>query len=486
MLDTSSIRFDKGKGSCAHAQVMWTVRSIFGQRFFLPLFCLSAVELMVVWVSGAVGLFMSWAKVEEFNSEVFRYFPQMLSFVAVILMSMYACGLYTWANVSDRSDAFIRVTVALALSFVVLACIFYIFPYVLFFRSAMAFSLPMALVGLLVSRVIFLRIVDIGWIRRRIIVLGAGAQALRVAALEQKYKGCRFTCVAFVHSANEERLIDESRVVRPPASLVGMVDELKADEIVVAVSERRGSLPLKLLIDCRFAGIPVIPYQEFCEHEVSRVDLEALRPDWFLSMDGFPRGSWQGWLKRTLDVMGSTLLLIMSWPLFLATAVAIKIEGPGPVFYRQERLGLRGRSFLLTKFRSMYRDAERDGIPRWASSGDTRVTLIGKLIRSTRIDEIPQIFNVLKGEMSLVGPRPERPYFVQQLAQQISYYSARHYVKPGITGWAQLNYSYAASVEDAKKKLEYDLFYIKYFSIIRDILIIIQTIRVIIWRTGVR
>jgi sugar transferase (PEP-CTERM system associated) len=316
-------------------------------------------------------------------------------------------------------------------------------------------------------------------------VLGVGGNAARLLDIERSSRGQRFTFVGFIDVCGEERKVGDHRILAPSSSLRRLVETLDADEILLAAGERRGSLPLRSLIDCRLGGVPVTPYQIFCERELGRIDYDALRPDWFLS-EGFLGGYWRMMLKRGLDVACSLFLLFVSWPLIVATSIAIRIESPGPILYRQERLGLRGRNFRLAKFRSMSTDAEQDGVPRWAAENDRRVTAIGRIIRATRIDEIPQILNILKGEMSLVGPRPERPYFVDHIGETISFYGERRYVKPGITGWAQINYPYGASLEDAKRKLEYDLFYIKYFSIVLDLLIILQTLRIILWREGVR
>ena len=216
------------------------------------------------------------------------------------------------------------------------------------------------------------------------------------------------------------------------------------------------------------------------------MDLDSLRPSWLIFSDGFRVGLVHSFFKRVFDVLASVVLLVFGLPLIIVAAIAIRLESKGPIFYRQERLGLGGQPFLLLKFRSMKVDAESSGVPQWAEQNDSRITRIGNFIRQTRIDEIPQILNVLRGDMSFVGPRPERSYFVEQLTQKIPYYFERHRVKPGITGWAQLNYSYGASIEDAKEKLKYDLYYIKNCSVFLDLIILMQTARVIVWPNGVR
>ncbi|MBV8456676.1 MAG: exopolysaccharide biosynthesis polyprenyl glycosylphosphotransferase [Acetobacteraceae bacterium] len=240
------------------------------------------------------------------------------------------------------------------------------------------------------------------------------------------------------------------------------------------------------LIDCRLRGVRVYDDASFWEQHLGRVNLERLKCAWFLRGEGF-RGGWLSLLiKRVIDVIASGLLLAFTFPLMLTTAILIKLDSPGPVFYRQARVGLHGKVFTLFKFRSMRTDAEAAGTPRWATKSDSRITRIGALIRQTRLDELPQLLNVFRGEMSLIGPRPERPHFVEQLAAVIPFYSERSYVKPGITGWAQVNYPYGASVEDAREKLSYDLYYVKHRSTMLDLLILMATVRVILFREGAR
>jgi sugar transferase (PEP-CTERM system associated) len=269
-------------------------------------------------------------------------------------------------------------------------------------------------------------------------------------------------------------------------SLPELAREQGVEEIVIAIDERRGGMPVNALLACKLAGITVTDYSTFWERESGKVDLDALHPSWLIFSDGFVGGRLQANFKRMFDIGASILLLLFTLPLILMTMVAIRLESRGPVFYRQERVGMNGAPFMLLKFRSMRTDAEEDGQPKWAAVNDSRITWVGSFIRKTRIDEIPQIMNVLKGEMSFIGPRPERPFFVEELRQVIPYYFERHRVKPGISGWAQLNYPYGASVEDAKEKFQFDLYYIKNYSLFLDLIVLIQTARVILWPKGVR
>jgi sugar transferase (PEP-CTERM system associated) len=249
-----------------------------------------------------------------------------------------------------------------------------------------------------------------------------------------------------------------------PDALTEIVYRLGASEVVVATDERRG-LPVRQLLYCKLAGIKVIDFLDFWERETRTIDLEALKPSWLFYADGFRCGPVEEFVKRAFDIVISLCVLLLTLPLLVATACLIKLETRGPILYRQPRVGRHGRVFTILKFRSMRADAETDGHPRWAPEKDPRITRIGAVIRKLRIDELAQIFNVLRGEMSFVGPRPERPFFVAELAQKIEYYSERHWVRPGITGWAQINFPYGASMEDARAKLTYVLYYVKNRSI---------------------
>jgi sugar transferase (PEP-CTERM system associated) len=273
-----------------------------------------------------------------------------------------------------------------------------------------------------------------------------------------------------------------------PASMLEFANNNSVDEIVVAMDDRRRAFPLRDLLECRLQGIEVVDLVSFLERETGRVRLDVLNPSWMIFAEGFRRDPVRLFSERAFDLIASLLLLLLAWPIMLLTAILIKIEdGPrAPVFYRQTRVGLGGRNFDALKFRSMRPDAEKDGRPQWARPGDSRVTRVGAFIRKVRIDELPQILNVLKSDMSFVGPRPERPEFVAVLNDKIPYYSERHCVKPGITGWAQLCHPYGSSEQDAAEKLQYDLYYIKNHSLLFDILILLQTAEVILWRKGAR
>jgi sugar transferase (PEP-CTERM system associated) len=320
-----------------------------------------------------------------------------------------------------------------------------------------------------------------GLLKRRVLVLGNGIQAARIAELVETGRNEHFVAVSFIDVPVRSETVDWSG---SGPDLMELGYRHGATEIVVAADERRG-LPVRQLLHCKLAGIKVIDFLDFWERETRTVDLEALKPSWLFYSDGFRCGPVDEFLKRAFDVVVSSSLLLLTLPLLALTACLIKLETPGPVLYRQERVGSHGRVFTILKFRSMRIDAESAG-PRWAAEGDPRVTRVGAIIRKMRIDELAQILNVLRGDMSFVGPRPERPFFVAELAKTIPYYSERHWVRPGITGWAQINFPYGASTEDARRKLTYELYYIKNQSFFLDVVILLQTVRVIFWNQGAR
>jgi sugar transferase (PEP-CTERM system associated) len=340
----------------------------------------------------------------------------------------------------------------------------------------------------LVTRIGFLRVSNSDLFRRVVVVVGTGVRAARIAELVDHGRNRYFVPKAFVHACGDLRLVmgaplDLDRTGDDRA-LARYAHEIGAREIVVATDERRG-MPVGQLLHCKVEGINVVDYQTFWERENGRIDIEALQPSWLIYSDGFRLSPINTMMKRAFDVAVSLGLLVFTLPVMGITALAVRFESPGPVLYRQERVGRGANSFTLMKFRSMRDDAERDGI-RWAANSDPRVTRVGGIIRKFRIDELPQLFNVLKGDMSFVGPRPERPFFVEQLGKQIPFYGERHSVKPGITGWAQVNYPYGASIEDAKHKLAYDLYYVKNRTLFLDLVILVHTVRVILFSEGAR
>ena len=341
------------------------------------------------------------------------------------------------------------------------------------------------------ARVIFTFLLHLRVLRRRLLIVGAGQRAFDLLRMLSREGSNLHYDIAFLQEPAmgeiDPRLQAEPGVRILMQAQTGMLEAarlLRADEIVVAPDERRG-MDLQRLLDCKKAGFPVVQYLTFIESEIRRIDIKRLELGWLVFSDGFTFSAIDRFLKRAFDLFVSSLVLLLTAPLLLGGMVAIRWEGPGPVFYRQERVTQDGKVFRIMKLRTMRVDAEAGGAV-WAATKDNRITKVGSFLRRARIDELPQLLNILKGEMSFVGPRPERPVFVAELAEQIPLYNERHMVKAGLTGWAQVNYPYGASIDDARSKLSYDLYYVKNFSILFDFVILLQTLREVLWPSGVR
>lgn len=450
-----------------------------------PLLVLGIVEFLLLLGSAELARLLRAAQLEMAPPSDQR-FPEVLTYAVVMSIVMLAVGLYQYEGYRTLRMSATRLTVAFAIGFVVLSVIFFLLPGVALWRSIFLYSALISFGALMIARALFSRLVNWDRLRRRVLVLGAGRRGAKlVEGSEAPTAG--YQVVRCVRMTDREPTVLDAIPREEVSSLYELATETRAGDIVLALEERRGSLPVDDLLKARLSGIRVSEMSSFLERETGRVDLSSVSPSWLIFSDGFLGAHRTAVVtKRAFDVLASSILLALSSPVLLVTALLIKLTSPGPIFYRQERVGQLGRNFDVIKFRSMRVDAEKDGTPQWAQQGDPRVTRIGRIIRATRIDEIPQIFNVFRGDMSFVGPRPERPFFVQELAAQIPFYNERHVVKPGITGWAQLNYPYGASVEDARHKLEYDLYYVKNYSMFLDLLILIQTVRVVLWQDGVR
>ncbi len=340
------------------------------------------------------------------------------------------------------------------------------------------------------ARRVFLMVVDTAKLKRRVVIYGVGVRAkkllddleLNKAALGVEIVGC-------IPSTDDKVVVDPALILAEPASWLAFTKQSQISEIVISPDERRRAsgdvFPLSQFLDCKLAGIASCDGLSFYERELGRVDISLLQPSWMLFSDGFKYSFRDKIIKRLFDLTLASLFLAVLWPFMLLTALAVKLESPGSILYHQLRVGYNGKTFRIYKFRSMRQDAEKAGKAVWAQKNDARVTRVGAFIRNTRLDELPQLYNILTGHMSFVGPRPERPEFVSDLARQIPFYETRHKVKPGMMGWAQLKYPYGASVEDAKNKLQYDLYYTKNHSFLMDLLIMIQTVEIILLGKGV-
>jgi sugar transferase (PEP-CTERM system associated) len=422
--------------------------------------------------------------------------PQAHTYAGINLLCMIAMGAYRPRNNEGITGSVLRSMVAIFLiGTAVLSLGFYVVPTLsLYFgHGVLAVVSLVALTFIAILRWLFHRFMGFAALHWQVLIIGAGEKAKRLThLLAFEGEDRDMSLVGFWPVTTAEPQVPAEQLVEPGPSLYDFCLRHKIQEIVVAVDERRrsdqGGFPLDPLLDCKLNGIYVIDDLGFLERESGKLDIRSLSPGWLVFSDGFSFSPLRDLLERGFDLAASCLLLALTWPFMLMTAVAIKLEEGirAPLIYSQERVGYGGRSFRVHKFRSMRIDAEKDGKAVWAQKNDNRVTRVGQFIRQTRIDELPQLFNVINGEMSFVGPRPERPQFVEQLAGQIPYYRERHRVKPGITGWAQLCYPYGASVEDAEEKLKYDLYYIKNHSLLFDLYILVRTVEVILLGNGVR
>lgn len=420
--------------------------------------------------------------------ELGALWPRALLFSVVMVTSLLAFGLYTARQRARFGGMVLRLAVALVTGVGVTAALFYLIPSLWIGRGVVTLAAIGAFGGVSVSRLFFSRVVDENLFKRRVLVYGTGESAAAIAGLRRRADRRGFVVMGFVPSDSEERSVVVDRVLHPGMHLVQLCQRLGVLEVVVAMDDRRRGFPIAELLECRLAGIDVTELLTFLERETGRVRIDVLNPSWMIFGEGFRRDSLRLISSRVLDLAGSLCVLGLALPFMLLTVLAIKMEEGwrAPVFYRQRRVGRGGRVFNMLKFRSMRIDAEGDGRARWAQKRDPRITRVGSLIRKTRVDELPQLLNVLCGEMSLVGPRPERPEFVADLAERIPYYIQRHYVNPGVTGWAQLCYPYGSSEQDALEKLQYDLYYLKNNSMLFDLSILLQTVEVVVLGNGAR
>ncbi len=456
---------------------------VLGQPVTVSMAVLAVLETVIFCI-----VLIAIARMPIVTQRIGLLWPRALIYSAAMATSLMAFGLYSGRQRSRGAGFFARVLIAMTAGIAVTTLCFRLIPsfwiggYVLSIATASAGAIVLAL------RLGVGQLVDEAPIRRRVLVYGTGKQASLVAQLRRRADRRGFALAGFVRPEGERLEVPEQRVLSADAGLVALSRTNNIDEIVVAMDDRRRAFPANALLECRIAGVQVMDVASFLERETGRVRIDALNPSWLIFGKGFSRSPLRLLLSGLFDFVASFLLLVVALPAMLVTALTIKLEDGwrAPVLYQQERVGLRGKTFQLLKFRSMCTDAEINGQARWAQKNDPRVTGVGAVMRKLRIDELPQLFNVLRGEMSLVGPRPERPQFVAKLCEKIPYYMHRHCVKPGITGWAQLCYPYGASEREALEKLEYDLYYIKHSGFVFDLSILMQTAEVVFFGKGAR
>lgn len=404
-----------------------------------------------------------------------------------ITLSKACFGLYQVHVRYKRGDLLLRQTLAFAFGGIGLLVVYYLIPGAYIGRGLLAIALLLGFLMALLARVLLEYALGLETFRRRVLVLGAGHNAdLINTRLRRKADRQSFRIMGFAPVNEQPVEVREELLVDSKGSLSGLAEVLHVHEIVVATDERRGALPMQDLLLCAQRGIAVTDLSTFFERELGVVVLNTSDPSWLVFAGDFNHSVMRLLSKRLFDLLAASALLLLAWPVMLVVAAIVRLESAGPILYRQTRVGQDGFAFELYKFRSMRVDAESDGVARWAGSNDDRTTRIGRFMRSTRLDELPQLVNVMLGEMSFVGPRPERPQFVDMLNQEIRYYSVRHCMKPGLTGWAQLRYPYGASVADAAEKLKFDLFYVKNHGLLFDLAILLQTVEVVLFRRGAR
>lgn len=459
----------------------------------LPYLFLGVAEAILLMFAAwlALSFIQSMASAEQVLVLTAFYWPPFAVFSFVLSCCTLSMGVYLAMVREGFRSMVLRTVVSFfflgSLSLYVLALLL---PQNFIHQGFIFWGVILGSAFVILARVIFMLVVDTAKLKRRVVIYGAGSRAKKLLEdLSPEIDVLGVEVVGCIPNANEHVQVSEDTTLPYPNDWLAFVRKSQISEIVVSPDERRraqgdAAFPLNDFLDCKLAGVPSCDALSFCERELGKIDITLLQPSWMLYSDGFKYSKRRLMAKRLFDLILASAFFIVLWPFMLLTAIAVKLESPGPILYHQVRVGLNGRHFRIYKFRSMRQDAEKNGA-MWAQKNDARVTKVGAFIRNTRLDELPQLYNVLAGSMSFVGPRPERPEFVTDLSQQIPFYDTRHKVKPGLMGWAQLKYPYGASVEDAKNKLQYDLYYTKNHSFLMDMLIMIQTVEIILLGKGV-
>lgn len=437
-------------------------------------------------------LIATWLITDTSSFSVSNWISRKAFLIAVVChISLYYNDLYDTGAWTSFSELSLRLLQSLGVSSIFLAVVYFVFPGAIIGKGVYAISVVCVTILIIGWRCGYYWVLRHNILDEKIIILGSGALAREIINHIGEKKDCGYSIALVVLENLQDALTLYGRKIptlfkKNLENLEALAIHLKVKKIVVALSDRRGHLPIDELLRCRVNGINVIDGNSYYEMLTGKLIVEQIKPAWLIFSDGFQKSALRRLVKRTVDLFLSLLLTLLLFPLLALTALLIKLDTKGPVFFSQERAGEKRRVYLVHKFRSMIADAEKTTGPVWASDEDPRITRVGRIIRKLRIDELPQIWNVVKGDMSFVGPRPERPFFVDQLIQSVPYYAQRFSVKPGITGWAQVSYGYGASVEDAIEKLNYDLFYIKNMSIFMDLMIVLRTVKIVLFGKGAR
>ena len=465
---------------------------LFDHHIRLPYFYLGIMEfnIHIIAAYAAVRLWLP-DTVINLKDPLDPFYSYALIYSAVMLSSTLALGVYTVRYREGFVAAAIRTIVSYCLlASTALGLLLTIFPSLNLGDGMLLICVATSFIFCMPARWVFYKVITNENLKRRVLVLGAGRKAKELwDIMEPDNRYSAFRIEGFLDSKGRNEAVTGLKMIEYHRDLLRCTEKFDIDEIVVALDERRrsegGEFPLDELLDCKLRGVFVTDAAAFCERERGRIEPSLISPSWMVFSTGFKYSQVRDIVKRTFDISICIVLLLITLPLILLTALLVFLDDGRPVFFKQVRVGLDNKEFTLYKFRSMRKDAEKDGA-QWAKANDSRVTRIGNFIRNTRLDELPQIYNVLRGDMSFVGPRPERPEFIVDLADQIEYYNERHRIKPGLMGWAQLKYPYGASVEDARNKLKYDLYYAKNHSLLLDLVIVLQTVEIVLLGKGVR
>ncbi len=463
---------------------------IFGHYIPKTIFIFGLFETLLLFVSIylalLIGLQSAFFSIGQVSGAAWTI--NAILFICIIQLAMVAMGLYH----RDLRDNVKLLTLRIFLSFVLGLAIIKglgaLFAIELMNMDTQLFAFACAFTGILISRLVLFRETE-NVLKKKILVMGVGENAQLLERLRRRTDNLGVDVIGYVNFTGEDSCyVSENKLINVVSG--GLTDYIKdkdVDEIVIAMDDRRKNIPINELLDCKMLGVNVIDITAYLERQLGKINLDTFHPSTFVFSDGFANKMGSVY-KRTLDVVVSSTILLLTMPIMLIAAIAIFFEcgGKGTIIYKQKRTGINGKSFNLLKLRSMCENAEKDGVAVWASKNDSRVTRTGAFMRKTRIDELPQLINVLRGDMGLVGPRPERPEIVKELSEKIPFFDLRHCVKPGITGWAQICYNYGSSVKDSKEKLQYDLYYLKNYSVFLDVVILVQTMAVILWGKGAR
>jgi len=454
-------------------------------NFFAPKNILLIVgDLIITALSAYLGVYVRFYGIPIHENYTF-ILPKAIIFSILMIFMCFLVDLYNSENGIGKKAMFLKISFAAIFASIILASIYYFIPSLELGRGILFIAIFITIVLQYVWHIAYTFFLKLPVAGKRVLILGTGPIAQTTGnILNASNNG--FALAGYVNCIGEPIHVPESSIVGNGDGLFATAMKEKVQKIVVSLSERRGTLPVREVLDCKLNGIDIVDCPSFYEQLTGKLLIENMNPSHLIFSDGFRITMFSRYIKRVFDMLFAVIGLALSFPFLIIVPVLLKLDSKGPVLFKQKRVGEGEKLFTLYKFRTMVADAEKDSGPVWSQTGDKRITKLGKWLRKTRIDEIPQLFNVIHGDMSFIGPRPERKFFVESLKKQIPYYSERHCVKPGITGWAQVRYEYGDSIEDAIEKLRYDLYYIKYQSISLDLLILLDTIKVILFGRGGR